>query len=78
MKAKDGMNVNSWKLWDEDIEKFEHEIELYKKLGEEIYVSYTDEVILPDDATCNSGRRLKMAIVISTDETYRRLKYVMN
>lgn len=75
--AKDGMNVSSWKLWDEDIEKFKHEIELYKKMGEEIEVSYTDEVVLPKDAKCNRGRRLMLALVISTNATWRRLEYVI-
>lgn len=72
------INVNSWKLWDDDIEAFEHEIELYRKMGEEIKVSYTDIETLPEDADINWGRRLRLALVVCSNETYKRLSYVMN
>lgn len=77
-QAKDGMNVSSWRLFDDDIEKFKHEVELYKKMGEEIEVSYTDEIILPQDSEINSGRHEVLALVISTTETFRRLSYILN
>ena len=69
------LNVNSWKLWDDDIEKFQHEIEIYRGLGEEIKVSYTDIETIPEDCECNAGRRLMLALVVCSNETWKRLSY---
>ncbi len=70
--------ISTWKLWDDDIEKFKHELELYKKLGEELDYSFSDSAKLPEESDMNAGRTIVVCIVSSSNETFKRLDYIFN